>query len=233
MELDTKLLDAHIGTRIRERRRSLKLSQAELGEKLGISHQQVQRYEGGDNTIAVPKLLQIASVLNVKPEYFLDSLPSVANTAHGDIIQRNLERVINVLLVEDNRGDEILFRTAVERAEFPVALTCVPDADTALAQLANSKLPLPSLILLDINLPKINGLELLEKLKSDPRTKHIPVVMLTNSIRTKEMEAAFTAQAAGFVQKSIDFELFCADIERLLGYWIKTTILPLDAVQAG
>jgi two-component system response regulator len=79
---------------------------------------------------------------------------------------------------------------------------------------------------MDLNLPKINGLELLRMIKKNPVMSDIPVVVLTNSIRVQEMQECYRLHGAGFIQKSIDFDEFCEDVATAMKYWAKTVILP-------
>ena len=86
--------------------------------------------------------------------------------------------------------------------------------------------PRPDLIILDLNLPKISGIELLKLIKKNQTLLDIPVVVLTNSIRVQEMQECYRLHAAGFIQKSIDFDEFCEDVATAMKYWAKTVILP-------
>src|ERR1700722_9591758 len=125
-----RILDKHIGNKIKERRKALVLTQTELAKILGLSHQQVQRYESGENAPSMARLLEIANVLNVKPDYFYADAPKPRKTqtaANDDTIIKELGRPMRLLLIEDNPTDEILFRKAAEQN--PVACTVRTIAD--------------------------------------------------------------------------------------------------------
>src|SRR5882672_6928577 len=114
-----RILDKHIGNKIKERRKILDLTQAELAKILGLSHQQVQRYESGENAPSMARLLEIANVLNVKPQYFYENAPllrkPLTNTIN-ETISRDPTRPLRLLLVEDNPTDELLFRKAATKS---------------------------------------------------------------------------------------------------------------------
>ena len=119
VEEHNKILDKYVGLKIRERRKALGMTQAELAEVLALSHQQIQRYESGENTISMASVLRIAQALNVKPDCFYENAP-LSKTADEDtsngIIVKTTNRPIRVLLVEDVTTDELLFRKAAEKS---------------------------------------------------------------------------------------------------------------------
>ena len=121
MEENNKTLDKFVGNKIRERRKALGLTQAELAEILSLSHQQVQRYEAGDNTVSTPRLLEIANVLNVKPSYFFDGAPlgkeSTKKNTNG-IITRGSERPLRLLLVKIVRAMRFSFVKPQKKAQY-------------------------------------------------------------------------------------------------------------------
>ncbi len=233
MEENNKTLDKFVGHKIRERRKSIGLTQAELAEILHLSHQQVQRYEAGDNTVSTPRLLEIANVLNVKPSYFFDDAPlgkaAAPKNANG-IISRNSERPLHLLLVEDSSSDEILFRKATEKSPVAVEIHTIQNPDQVLDFLQNHHekygQPMPDIILLDINMPRTSGLQILAEIKNNKAFQMMPVIMLTNSVRAKDMREAYANHANGFIQKNSDLMEFYEDINRILQYWGRTVVLP-------
>jgi CheY-like chemotaxis protein/DNA-binding XRE family transcriptional regulator len=236
MDANQNHIDRFIGNKIRERRKTLGLSQTDLADKLGISYQQVQRYEIGENTVAVNRLLQIARALGAPPVFFYGDAPmSGPGRCGGEetVISRDPARSLRVLFVDDNKGDEVLFRSAVQRWGGRADIHCVHESDKVMDYLQNHEKkyghPRPDLIILDINMPKINGLALLKSIKGDAPVKDIPVVILTNSIHVREMREAYQSQAGGFIQKTADFDAYCADVRRTLDYWSQTVVLPFPA----
>lgn len=226
-------IEQYVGNKIRERRKLLKLNQTELANLLGISYQQVQKYESGATTLTLGRLMHIAQILNVQPNYFYDGAPTqdlAAPTQASDVISKDRKRPLQVFLIEDNSSDEILFKNAVEQCGIAADIYSMQQPDRVMDFLQNhdSKYgrPRPDVIVLDLNLPKMNGLELLKLIKKNPALVDIPVIVLTNSIRVQEMQECYRLHGAGFIQKSIDFDEFCEDIATAMKYWAKTVILP-------
>ncbi len=117
---------------------------------------------------------------------------------------------VKILLVEDNEGDIILTQEALFDARINNKVSIVRDGEEAINYLTNAlhiKL-LPDLILLDINLPKIDGKEVLFYIKNDPSLKNIPVVMLTTSSSEMDITEAYNNQASGFIIKPVDLQKF-------------------------
>lgn len=232
MEENTKTLDIYVGNKIKERRKTLKLTQAELGDLLGVSYQQIQRYESGENTVSMVRALEIVKCLNVKLEYFYEGAPSKSptkETGPSEIITRDNSRALKILLVEDSSSDELLFRKAVSNSEVPASVYAIQDPDQVMNYLLHPQKhgqERPDIILMDINIPRISGLTLLKKIKADPQLKVIPVVMLTNSVRNKEMLESYANHANGFIQKNADLHGFYTEIAVLLRYWGQSMILP-------
>jgi CheY-like chemotaxis protein len=135
---------------------------------------------------------------------------------------------INLLLVEDNEGDMVLLREAFEENNLIKSFKAVRDGEAALNYLEESSKVdiLPNLVLLDINLPRINGLEVLKWIKSNQLIKKIPVIILTTSSSKKDIEAAYENYANAYLTKPSDANLFqemVTDIER---FWVKTAKVP-------
>ncbi len=89
--------------------------------------------------------------------------------------------------------------------------------------------PIPTLILLDINLPRKSGLEVLTELREEPRTQLIPVVMLTSSNREEDQITAYNSGANSYVCKPLDFNRFVEVTEQLVSYWTKTNMAPSNS----
>src|ERR1700743_1443819 len=124
-----RILDKHIGNKIRERRKALALTQMELAKSLGLSHQQVQRYESGENAPSMARLLEIANVLNVKPSFFYEDAPQPRKPAvESEPILKTLNRPLRLLLIEDNPTDELLFRKATAQHQVPCEVHTIHDS---------------------------------------------------------------------------------------------------------
>lgn len=226
-------VDKFVGYKIKERRKLLKLSQTKLAELMGLSYQQIQKYENGANKITVARLMQLAKVLNISPVYFYEGVELsdyIGKPIHSDIISNERSRPLNVLIIEDDAGDEILLRDAIESGEEPVAVNFLRDAEKAIDYLRNHSVkyaqPRPDIIFMDLSFPKTDGLSILREIKKDRELLGIPVIIITNSISISEMTEIYKLQAAGFIPKTFDFEEFSDSILTAIKYWSKVVILP-------
>jgi CheY-like chemotaxis protein len=122
---------------------------------------------------------------------------------------------VDILLVEDNQDDCELALRALRREPLANNIFIVRDGEQALnflfcagAYADRTFDHPPKLVLLDLKLPKVNGLEVLKQVKSDPRTRHIPVVVLTSSKEERDLAASYNLGANSYIQKPVDFEQF-------------------------
>lgn len=140
---------------------------------------------------------------------------------------------VNILLVEDNEDHAELTLRALRNNNLINEVYVVKDGEEALdfayhrGKYADVKeFPLPGLILLDISLPKVSGLEVLETLKKDPQLKVIPIIMLTTSEREEEIARSYAGGANSYVTKPVNFEEFVKKIKEIKLYWTITNSLP-------
>ncbi len=128
-----------------------------------------------------------------------------------------------ILLVEDNPDDAHLTLAAFKEAGIRVQFVVAKDGLEALKHLSSAE-ELPAVILLDLNLPKLSGHEVLERIRSDARTKTIPVVILSSSIEPEDLVRCYALGANSFVRKPVDFAQFL-DTARLMGrYWLQANV---------
>ncbi len=136
----------------------------------------------------------------------------------------------DILLVEDNSGDVLLTREAFVELNSPHNLHLANDGEDALNFLfkrANhTKVVTPDLILLDLNLPNIDGREVLKEIKGHKDTKKIPVVVLTTSEAESDVRMCYDLHANCYLTKPVDFEEFLKKIELMLNFWTKKVKLP-------
>lgn len=130
-----------------------------------------------------------------------------------------------LLLVEDNEQDEILTIKALKKNKVLNEIKVARDGAEALDLLFTESAPnyekeLPQLILLDLKLPKIDGLEVLKKIRSNPRTKLIPVVILTTSKEDSDLLNGYELGANSYVRKPVDFHEFAEAVKSLGTYWL-------------
>lgn len=131
-----------------------------------------------------------------------------------------------MLLVEDNDDDVELTLRALKKNNLENELVIVRDGVEALEFLfrtgkyADRPEGLPEVVLLDLKLPRMNGLEVLEKLRADPRTKTLPIVVLTSSAEDRDMVESYKLGANSYVQKPVDFSAFLEATRQLGLYWL-------------
>jgi CheY-like chemotaxis protein len=139
-------------------------------------------------------------------------------------------RVVDVLLVEDDPGDVLMTREAFEASEMPSTLHVVGDGEQAMHFLRRTNdftgAPRPSLILLDLNLPRRNGLEVLAELKADHDLLTIPVVVLTTSHAEADIAASYRLHANAYITKPPSFDLFTEAIRRVDDFFLALVELP-------
>ena len=127
-----------------------------------------------------------------------------------------------ILLIEDNPDDAELTRIAFAEAGGDFPLRVLTDGAQALAHLyACTPAKLPALILLDLNLPKLDGREVLQAIRAEPATRNLPVVMLTTSAEPFDVDDGYALGANSYIQKPVEFERF-VDVVRQIGlYWLE------------
>lgn len=139
-------------------------------------------------------------------------------------------RPFNILLIEDNPGDIRLTQEAFKEGNTKVNLEVVTDGVEALKYLRKENnyfdKQSPDLILLDLNLPKKDGREILEEIKSDQSLRKIPIVVLTTSNAGKDISNSYDLHANCYIKKPHDFDKFFDIIHKIEEFWLSTTILP-------
>ena len=139
-------------------------------------------------------------------------------------------RVVDVLLVEDDPGDVLMTREAFEHHKLRNQLHVVNDGEQALQFLHRTgeyaSAPRPGLILLDLNLPRRDGLEVLAELKGDPGLRVIPVVILTTSHADEDILRSYALHANAYVSKSVDVERFMDVIRQIDNFFVTVVELP-------
>ncbi len=137
---------------------------------------------------------------------------------------------IHILLVDDNEGDILLTREALGEARIINKISIAYDGVEAIAFL--KKYPpyrgteMPDLILLDINLPKMDGTEVLSIIKNDPELRRIPVIMLTTSSAEKDILASYDNHANCYITKPVDLDRFMEVVRTIEDFWISIVKLP-------
>lgn len=139
-------------------------------------------------------------------------------------------RPVEILLVEDSPGDVRLTREALREGKIRNNLSVVPDGVEALAFLRregrHAAAPRPDVILLDLNLPRKDGREVLEEIKADERLRRIPVVILTTSADERDILRAYELHANCYITKPVDFEQFIEVVQAIESFWLTVVTLP-------
>ena len=127
----------------------------------------------------------------------------------------------SILLVEDNPDDEALTLRALEGHHIVNTVEVVHDGAEALEYLLDdANRPLPELVLLDLKLPKVDGVDVLRRLRSEERTALLPVVILTASREESDLVASYSGGANSYVRKPVDFDEFTEAVRQLGMYWL-------------
>ena len=139
----------------------------------------------------------------------------------------NAESIVEILIVEDNEQDLALAQRALRKANVTNRIHVARDGEEALeylfceGQFVERKMEDgPKVILLDLKLPKIDGLEVLQKIKSDARTKFIPVVVLTSSKEQNDVVETYNLGVNSYIVKPVNFEQFSETVQKLGMYWL-------------
>lgn len=146
------------------------------------------------------------------------------------MINNGKEQII--LLIEDNPDDELLTLRALEKNKIMNRVVVARDGAEALDYLHNSGLPdttenvLPQIILLDLKLPKIDGLEVLKRIRENERTRLIPVIILTSSKEDKDLIECYLNGANSYIRKPVDFIEFTQAVQQVGIYWLLLNELP-------
>jgi CheY-like chemotaxis protein len=139
-------------------------------------------------------------------------------------------RAAELLLVEDNPGDVRLTMEALKEGKVINNLTVVKDGEEAIAALRRegkyANVPRPDLILLDLNLPRKGGLEVLEEIKQDPDLRQIPVVVLTTSRAEQDVLRTYNMHANCYIVKPVDLNQFMNVVQSIKSFWLALVTLP-------
>ena len=142
----------------------------------------------------------------------------------------DVTKVIEILLVEDDAGDVLMTREAFDQSATLRRLTVVSDGESAMDYLRkrgrHTAAVTPDLVLLDLNLPRMDGREVLAELKTDPVLRTIPVVVLTTSQAEEDVVRSYALHANAFVTKPVDFDGFAEVVRRIDDFFASVVRLP-------
>ena len=143
----------------------------------------------------------------------------------------NIHKNLQVLLVEDNEGDVRLIKEAFQESKVDKSFSVAKDGEDALnflykrGQYSENSIR-PDIILLDINLPRKNGFEVLEQIKNDPDLKRIPVIMLSSSSSEDHIHKSYDLNANCYVTKPVDFDEYIQVVHTIEDFWFAKAKLP-------
>jgi chemotaxis family two-component system response regulator Rcp1 len=141
------------------------------------------------------------------------------------------EATVVLLIVEDSPSDLALTKHALEESGMPLTLVAARDGEEAMAVLREGRPP--DLILLDLNLPRKSGLEVLTELAGDAELRRIPVVVPSSSAAQKDVTEAYDRNANAYLVKSLDLDEFVGAVQTLRRFWFKVVRLPTQPPSAG
>lgn len=138
-----------------------------------------------------------------------------------------------ILIVEDSEDDFEATKRAFSKTNLHNALHHVTSGEEALSYLQDDAKPKPGIILLDLNMPGMDGRKTLEVIKQQHQLKKIPVVILTTSNNEQDVKCCYELGANTYIQKPVDFDNLVAAIQQLKEYWFEIAILPKEALHGG
>ncbi len=212
MELKLRVANA-----IKEQRNALGISQEELAARAGLHRTYVSELERGERNPSITSIEKLAQALEVSFTRLFEQPPPYSGSREA----------IEILLVEDNPIDIELTKNAFQKAQITNPLHIVNDGEAALdfvfargsyADRLNARPP--QLILLDLNLPGKNGLEVLREIKGDTRTQNIPVIILTISDSDRDIEECHRLGAEIYIEKPVSFQNFTKVTSLLSLSWV-------------
>jgi CheY-like chemotaxis protein len=137
---------------------------------------------------------------------------------------------VEILLVEDDPGDVLITREAIESSKVANRLSVVSNGEEALQFLRREEphpdAPRPGLVLLDLNLPRLDGREVLARMKADPDLRRIPVVVLTTSSSDEDIVRSYDLHANAYVTKPVDFDQFMSVVRQIDEFFVSIVTLP-------
>jgi len=145
----------------------------------------------------------------------------------------NHTKAIDVLLVEDSEEDVNLMIETLKVSDFTINLRVAQDGEEAMLYLKDLQRQMPDLVILDLNMPRKNGREVLLEMKKDPRLKVIPVVILTTSRSKEDISYCYQNYSNCYICKPLDFDNYFDVIREIERFWLKTVSLPNEHDEIG
>lgn len=227
-------LQARFGAAVKDCRNSLKISQEELAWRAGLHRTYIADIERGVRNITLRSAASVAKALDVSMASLLIRAGGRAQSAPASA----KESLGEILMIEDNPADAELALHAFRQARLTNPMKVIADGGEAMNYLfpkgrsaARRKTRLPQLVLLDLNLPTVPGLEILRRLKQDDRTRDIPVIILTVSQHDGDIAQCRRLGATAYIIKPVGFENFSQATSQLSFDWV--LLKPAPASRSG
>ncbi len=206
-------LISSLGNAVRKMRRELGISQEELAERADLHRTYIAGIERGGRNITLRSVDKLAKALKVSVATLL-TLSAGDLTDNATAANHSSPAIIDILLIEDDPDDAELTVNALAAGRLANRVHIVGDGPQALdflfaaGEYSNRRDALPQLIMLDLTLPKLNGLEVLQRLKRDPRTQNIAVIVLTGSTNEADIDECKRLGVEQFIVKPVEFSAF-------------------------
>jgi len=210
------------GTALRAWREQLGFSQERLAERAELHRTYISDVERGARNLSLESITRLARAMEIS---VADLFPEeTAKPKNGATESAGAKGLVDILLVEDNADDVELTLHAFRQARMANRVHIASDGQQALDYLFDEKrlanrTDIPQLVLLDLYLPKVNGIEVLRRMKTDERTRHIPVVVLTVSQVFSDFTECERLGAATYIIKPLNFQRLCQITPRLNFDW--------------
>ena len=203
---------SRFGASVRSFRHRLGISQEALAERADLHRTYIAGIEGGARNITLKSIDKLARALQVSTATLL-SHSAESNRRAGLNDEYATGKYVDILVVEDSRNDVELILKAFKQARITNSVQVAQDSQEALnflfctGRFANRKIEnRPQLVLLDLYLPKVNGIDVLRRIKADARTRSVPVVVLTASLQCRDLTECRRLGAEAYIVKPLDFQ---------------------------
>ena len=234
LESRVDAIDMHLGQKLRNFRKHVGWTLADLSLRAGVSHQQIHKYVQGHSKMSAATLYRFGAIFSISPSTFFEGynpkkdLQSFIDS--DDILSLEAREKINLLFVEDRASDEFLIRKVLETIPYKIEIYCLHSAEAALDYLKGRMRPVPfikpDIVLIDINLAKLDDISILRSIKQDRDLQYLPVLLLTNSLSKKNMINAYRNFAGGYITKSLDYTVLKRNLQIAFTYWVDAVVLP-------
>jgi transcriptional regulator with XRE-family HTH domain len=223
-----------VGRRLREQRKKAGITLEQVSKILGITYQQVQKYESGHSRIPIDKLYDFSVLFGATMQYFFEGVNSLelySKTAYGEeLIPKKKNLHLNIFVLDDNPADEFVIRKAIYEIDKGICVFCVQNEGNVMHCLKRkddaSVVPEPDLIFMDISISKHNYHLLISEIKKEKNIQDIPLIILTHSVMVEDLLRVYKSGASSFICKSVDFETFKNDLRICIEYWSNVVVLP-------